>query len=73
GYSVIAIIGIARTANAYRNKKGRLRWTLLLLMTGPLVAVDSTHPYGYVPYAIFPFLYMFITSSIVVKVLRRTW
>jgi len=72
GYSVTAVIGIARTVSAYRNKKGRLRWTLLLLMTGPFVVADLT-THGYVPYAIFPYLYMFITSKMSVRYLKGTW
>ncbi|KAG9963992.1 hypothetical protein KCU61_g3062, partial [Aureobasidium melanogenum] len=73
GYSVTAVIGIARMVGASRNKKGRLRWTLLLLMSGAFVVADLSSLGGYVPYAIFPYLYMFMTSKMSVRYLKRTW
>lgn len=71
-YSVSGSIGIARTVSAYRNNEGRLRWSLLLLAVAPLVVVDLLST-GYVPYAIFLFVYMFLTSEAGVRYWRRTW
>lgn len=71
-YSVSGLIGIARTVGAYRNNKGRLRWSIQLLTVGICLPVDVV-TITYVPWFIFPFVYIFLTSQMGIECFRRIW
>ncbi|KAG9693172.1 hypothetical protein KCU95_g11117, partial [Aureobasidium melanogenum] len=71
-YSVSGLIGIARTVGAYRNNKGRMRWSIQLLTVGICLPVDVV-TITYVPWFIFPFVYIFLTSQMGIECFRRIW
>lgn len=70
GFSTL--IGIVCTVSAYRKRKGRLRWSLQLLVVG--ICLYMTLSLGfYVPWALGPFLYIFLTSKMGIRCFKRVW
>ncbi|KAH0175161.1 hypothetical protein KCU67_g383, partial [Aureobasidium melanogenum] len=69
-YSVSGIIGITRTVGAH--SKNSLIWSLQLLTTAACVILDVV-TVTYVPWFIFPFVYIFLTSRMGIRYFRRIW